>query len=113
MNMTNTHLLFVFPIGLIAVAAVVVFFVARLVWRRARTAAMRSIVTGPATRSPLRTLLLGAVVVGVQWAVATHDPNPRLLLAVLVVPALFAGATLARMTTGPATVRSGRKGARR
>jgi hypothetical protein len=111
--MTNTHLLFVLPVGLIAAVAVVVFFVARLVWRRARAAAMRSIVTGPATRSPLRTLLLAAVVAGGQWAVVAHDPSPRLLLAVLAVPALFAGASIARLIPATATVRSGRKGARR
>jgi hypothetical protein len=113
MNMTNTHVLFVLPVGLIVVGAMVVFFVARLVWRRARTSAMRSIIGGKPTGSPLRTLLLAAMVAGAQWAVVAHDPSPRLLLAVLAVPALFAGASLARLIPATATVRSGRKGARR
>ncbi|MFC0546638.1 hypothetical protein [Kutzneria chonburiensis] len=113
MNMTNGHFLFVLPVSLIIGAAVVVWLVARLVWRRARAATMRSLVSGPAARSPWRAVLLAALVAGAQWAVVAHNPEPRLLLAVLVVPALFAGASLARLIPATATVRSGRKGARR
>ncbi|QUQ70579.1 hypothetical protein [Kutzneria sp. CA-103260] len=102
------------PVLLVAgLVVLVLVVVVRLVWRRARAAAMRSIVTGRSGGgSLLGTLLVAAVVVGVQWAVAVHDPNPRVLLAVLAVPALFAGASLARLVSG-STVRSGRKGARR
>jgi Na+/glutamate symporter len=110
MNMTGTHLLFFVPVGLVAL---VVGVVVRLVWRRARTAATRPIVIGRSGGSPLYTLLVAALVIGAQWAVAANDPNPRVLLAVLAVPALFAGTAVARLMSGSTTVRSGRKGARR
>jgi hypothetical protein len=106
----NTHLLFLLPVGLALPIAVVIV---RWLLRRARTAATRPIVIARSAGSPLRTLLVGALVVGVQWAVAANDPSPRVLLAVLAVPALFAGASIARLTSGPATVRTGRKEARR
>jgi hypothetical protein len=109
-NLANTHLLFFVPVGLVVL---VVGVVVRLVWRRARAAATRPIVIGRSGGSPLSTLLVAALVIGVQWAVAANDPNPRVLVAVLAVPALFAGAAIARLTSGSTTVRSGRKGARR
>ncbi len=110
MNLTNTHVLFFLPVGLVALALGVAV---RLLWRRARAAATRPIVIGRSGGSPLYTLLVAALVIGAQWAVAVNDPNPRVLLAVLAVPALFAGASIARLMSGTTTVRSGRKGARR
>jgi uncharacterized iron-regulated membrane protein len=71
MNLTNNHLLFVLPVGL---AVLVLGVVARLLWRRAR-AASRPIVIGRSGGSPLRTLLLAGLVIGVQWAVVAHDPT--------------------------------------
>jgi hypothetical protein len=106
----NTNLLIVLAVGL---ALLAISIGARVAWRRARTAATRPIVIARSAGSPLRTLLVSAVVVGVQWAVTASGPSPRLLLAVLAVPALFAGASIARLTSGPATVRNGRKEARR
>jgi hypothetical protein len=92
----------------VGLAVLVLGVVVRLLWRRARTAATRPIVIGRSGGSPLRTLLVAGLVIGVQWAVAAHDPNPRVLLAVLAVPALFAGASITRLTSGTTTVRSGR-----
>lgn len=110
MNMTNTHLLFLVPAGLITL---VLGIVARLLWRRARAAAVRSIVSGRPGASPWRALLVAGLVVAVQWAVAAHVTDARVLLAVLAVPALFAGASIARLTAGTTAVRSGQKGAQR
>jgi hypothetical protein len=48
-----------------------------------------------------RALLAAAVIVGAQWAVINYWPgNTTLLWAVLVVPALLAGYTLADVLTG-------------
>jgi hypothetical protein len=48
-----------------------------------------------------RVLLVAAVIAGAQWAVITYWPhNTTLLWAVLVVPALLAGYTLAEALTG-------------
>jgi hypothetical protein len=48
-----------------------------------------------------RVLLAAAMIVGAQWAVITYWPhNTTLLWAVLVLPALLAGYTLADALTG-------------
>ena len=44
-----------------------------------------------------RTLLIAALIVGVQWAVIAYDAPPAVMAGVLGVPALVAGAALARM----------------
>jgi hypothetical protein len=48
-----------------------------------------------------RVLLAAAMIVGAQWAVITYWPhNTTLLWAVLILPALLAGYTLADALTG-------------
>ncbi|WP_226361566.1 hypothetical protein [Pseudonocardia sp. ICBG1142] len=47
--------------------------------------------------SAMRTLISTSVVVGIQWAVLAHSTDPRVWAVVLGVPALFAGATVARL----------------
>lgn len=62
-----------------------------------------------------RALAVGAVIVGVQWAVVSFTTDPRAWGVVLGVPALFAGSAVARMFTvtdlvrGPGTGRRGRR----
>jgi hypothetical protein len=63
-----------------------------------------------------RVLLVAAVIAGAQWAVITYWPhNTTLLWAVLVVPALLAGYTLAEALTGSTGLGSSnrRRGGRR
>jgi hypothetical protein len=50
-----------------------------------------------AVSSLVRTLVAAAVITGIQWAIAANVHDWRVLLAVLGVPALLAGRTLARM----------------
>jgi hypothetical protein len=62
-----------------------------------------------------RALAVGAVIMGVQWAVVSVTTDPRAWGVVLGVPALFAGSALARMFTvtellhNPGTGRRGRR----
>jgi hypothetical protein len=44
-----------------------------------------------------RTLITALVVTGVQWAIVSHAGDVRAVLVALGVPALFAGATVARL----------------
>jgi uncharacterized membrane protein YgdD (TMEM256/DUF423 family) len=63
-----------------------------------------------------RALVVGVVIVAVQWAVVSVTTNPRAWGVVLGVPALFAGSALARMFTVTELLRdpgSGRRGRRR
>jgi hypothetical protein len=63
-----------------------------------------------------RVMLVAAVIAGGQWAVITYWPhNTTLLWAVLVVPALLAGYTLAEALTGSSGLGSSarRRGGRR
>ena len=63
-----------------------------------------------------RVLLVAAVIAGAQWAVITYWPhNTTLLWAVLVVPGLLAGYTLADALTGSTGLGSSnrRRGGRR
>lgn len=46
-----------------------------------------------------RALTTGTVIAGVQWAVLAYTADPRAWGVALGVPALFAGAALARMFT--------------
>ena len=60
-------------------------------------------------------LAVGAVIVGMQWAVISVTTDPRAWGVVLGVPALFAGSAVARMFTvtellrGPGSGRGGRR----
>ncbi|NKQ54414.1 hypothetical protein HFP15_16145 [Amycolatopsis sp. K13G38] len=49
------------------------------------------------TGNALRTLLTAAVIVGLQWLVITFWHNTTVLFIALIVPALFAGAAVARL----------------
>jgi hypothetical protein len=49
------------------------------------------------TGNALRTLLVAGLIVAVQWAVITWWHNPTVLAIALIVPALFAGAAVARL----------------
>jgi hypothetical protein len=49
------------------------------------------------TANAVRTVTVAAVITGVQWLVVTHTTDPRVLVATLVVPAVFAGASVARL----------------
>lgn len=44
-----------------------------------------------------RALATTGVIIGIQWAVLAATPDPRAWGVTLGVPALFAGATIARM----------------
>lgn len=59
-----------------------------------------------------RAVVTGAVIVGVQWAVLAHTTDPTAWAVAPGVPALFAGAEIARMFAVTEIVH-GRKGGRR
>jgi hypothetical protein len=50
-----------------------------------------------ATGSLVRTLVAAAAITGIEWVAATSAHDWRVLVAVLGVPALLAGRTIARM----------------
>lgn len=62
-----------------------------------------------------RALATGAVIVAAQWAVVSWTTDPRAWAVALGVPALFAGASVARMFSvtelapSPATGKGGRR----
>lgn len=60
-----------------------------------------------------RTLVTAAVIVGVQWAAFTITTHPAVIGAVLGVPALFAGVTVARLVAVTEVVRTVPRGGRR
>lgn len=84
-------------------------------WRSGRKSALRARrgvreVTRM-TGNAVRTLATAAVIVGAQWLVIRFWPNTTALLIVLIVPALFAGAAVARLlavTEIVTTTRGGR-----
>ena len=45
----------------------------------------------------MRTLILGALIVGAQWVVINRYPDPRVILATLTVPALVAALGIGRL----------------
>lgn len=49
------------------------------------------------TGNAVRTLLTAALIVAVQWFVTAHVDNATVTAVVLIVPALFAGASVARL----------------
>jgi hypothetical protein len=49
------------------------------------------------TGNAVRTILTAALIVGVQWAVVAWWHNTTALAIALIVPALFAGAAVARL----------------
>jgi hypothetical protein len=49
------------------------------------------------TGSIVRSLTAAAVITGLEWAIATYVHDWRVLVGVLALPALLAGATVARM----------------
>jgi hypothetical protein len=53
--------------------------------------------TTSAIGSLVRTLIAASVITGIQWAIAANVHDWRVLVAVLAVPALLAGRTVARM----------------
>jgi len=73
------------------------------VWQAGRSAAARARVTmGRSVTRVTDTLVhaawLGAVIAGVQWLVLHRATDPTLQVAVLAVPAVLAGVTVARAT---------------
>lgn len=59
----------------------------------------------------LRTLSITAAIVAAQWLVAVKfAANTTVLLTVLIVPALFAGASIARLLTVTEVPQPGRRG---
>jgi len=60
-----------------------------------------------------RALATTAVIVGIQWAVLAATPDPRAWGVALGVPALFAGATIARMFSITEIIHGGSSGNRR
>lgn len=84
-------------IGLLVVAAlglVSIWTSGAKAGRRASQTA-RGLGTGGGTAG--RAVLTAAIIVGVQWAVVTHTDNAAVIAAVLGVPALIAGTTVARL----------------
>lgn len=95
---------------LIAVGAVLV---ARAGLRRARTLTGTGwVAVGRPGALILRTVVTTLVILTVQWAVLTHTTDPRAVAAVLGVPALVAGAAVARAITSR-YVTAGHNGHRR
>jgi hypothetical protein len=69
-----------------------------LLWRGRRNRTKRAAAQVTRTTGTFsRALLVGGVIVGVQWAVISRLPSTTTLLAVLGVPALFAGVAIARL----------------
>jgi hypothetical protein len=91
--MTHQHLLIV--LGVLAGIGVL----AALTYTRSATrrAARGLRATTNAVGGVMRTLIAAAVITGIQWAIAVNVHDWRVLLAVLAVPALLAGRTVARM----------------
>lgn len=81
--------------GVLAVIGLLASWVhARRVSRRAARQLAKA--TGQAT-SVGRTILVGALITGIEWVVVTYVTDWHVLLVVLGLPALFAARTLTRM----------------
>lgn len=78
--------------------------------RAARRAAKGVREVSRMTAMVFRTLVTAAVIVGVQWAIVTHHTDTRVILATLALPALFAGASVARLLAVTEVVHSARRG---
>jgi ABC-type xylose transport system permease subunit len=84
------------PVALaVVVVAVVVLLSVRRSHRRTTRALAR--VRPAASTVALSTVVTALVILGVEWLVATSNPRPGTLLAVLAVPALLAGVTVGRL----------------
>lgn len=83
----------------VALGVVVVAVVALVSVRRShrRTARALARVRPAISTVVLSTVVTALVIVGVEWLVATSNPRPGTLLAVLAVPALLAGVTVGRL----------------
>lgn len=62
------------------------------------------------TASVFRTVVTTVVIVGVQWVVVTHATDLRVMVVTLAVPAVFAGASVARLLSVRDLVRTHRHG---
>ncbi|MFL6144339.1 MAG: hypothetical protein ACJ72N_21060 [Labedaea sp.] len=62
------------------------------------------------TGMAFRTLVTTAVITGVQWAIVTNAHDTRVIVITLAVPALFAGASVARLLAVTEVVHSARRG---
>jgi hypothetical protein len=62
------------------------------------------------TSMAFRTLVTAAVIVGVQWAIVSNATDTRVIVITLAVPALFAGASVARLLAVTEVVHSARRG---
>jgi hypothetical protein len=87
------------PAALVAVGLALVGLLA--IWRSGRNSAARAAgQVREVTRMGgtfLSTVLIAAVIGGIQWAVVAHTSDRTALLMVLGVPALLAGITVARL----------------
>jgi hypothetical protein len=86
------------------------------VWRAGRTSAAKAHkgvreVTRM-TGNAVRTLVTAGLISAVQWAVITWWHNPTVLAIALIVPALFAGAAVARLLAVTEVITSTRGGHR-
>lgn len=91
--MNHPHLLVVLAV-LAGIGVLAALTFAMSATRRAARGLRR---TTNAVSSLTRTLIAATVITGIQWAIAANVHDWRVLLAVLGVPALLAGRTLARM----------------
>jgi hypothetical protein len=91
--MTHQSLL----IALAALAGIGVLAALAFAMSATKRAALGLRRTTSAVSSLVRTLAAAAVITGIQWAIAANVHDWRVLVAVLGVPALLAGRTLARM----------------
>jgi hypothetical protein len=64
------------------------------------------------TGMAVRTLVTAAGITVVQWVLVTHAHDTRVILATLALPALFAGASIARLLAVTELVHSTRGGRR-
>jgi uncharacterized membrane protein len=64
------------------------------------------------TSNAMRTLVTMAVITLIQWAIVSNTSDTTTVLIALAVPALFAGASVARLFAVTEVVRSTRRGGR-
>jgi uncharacterized membrane protein (DUF441 family) len=65
------------------------------------------------TSMAFRTVVTTVLITGVQWAIVTHTTNTTTVLITLALPALFAGASVARLLAVTEVVHSTRRGGHR
>jgi hypothetical protein len=97
-------------LGVFALVGVLAAFTSGRRAAKRATKGMREVtrMTGMA----FRTLVTTAVITAVQWAIVTNTTDTTTVVLTLAVPALFAGASVARLLAVTEVVHSARRGHR-